>query len=300
MKYLGFEPENFDSRCLLFREKVLAKFGKPAEARKEMNKRLIQMLSCRRPAVLLAMKGELVEEETLQAARKLGILTVNWFPDYIDAFDLALKLSGYYDCFFHFDPYAVNLLKKQGRRNVFYLPFAADILPDDSLPPPVVKKYRLVFVGNYQSPREEFLYRVSDLGLSIWGDEHWRKTRLAGNYRGSLPFADLNKILRQAEIGLNIQHSYPSFGVVLRIFETVSAGSFLLTQDKEDLKNLFTVGFDLEVFEKPEELREKADYYLKHESTREKIAQNGWLKARTEHAYTKRFAQMFERIGFNV
>ena len=44
----------------------------------------------------------------------------------------------------------------------------------------------------------------------------------------------------------------------------------------------------------PEELMEKAEYYLKHDKEREEIAQNGYRKAKEHYSLERRVRQMLE------
>ena len=54
-------------------------------------------------------------------------------------------------------------------------------------------------------------------------------------------------------------------GIPLRVFDILGAGGFLITDWREDLKDCFTIGKDLEVYDGIDDLLEKTDYYLKHE-----------------------------------
>ncbi len=262
-KYIGIETKVFNSRGYTFLEKISIFFQNKTFATKLLNWRLVKTAKEFKPNALLVIKGELISKETLNQMRDFGIKTVNWFPDYINAFELALKLSQYYNYFFHFDPLAAS------RLNVHYLPFAADILPSDPLPTLSNYNYAVSFVGNYYPIREEYLKKVSDLGLNIWGDKRWAKSSLAHCYQGDqLPNSKFAEVSRHSKINLNIQHEYPCDGVVLRPFEVLGAGAFLLTENKRDVRKLFKN--NVVSFNSPEDLRKKVIYFLANDKEREK------------------------------
>lgn len=262
-----------------------------------LNQRLRAYLEKNKPSLFFVMKGETIQRNTLERAKKLGIITINWFPDYVNAFETAFRLSGYYDYFFHFDPLMVSQLKKKGRKNVSYLPFSADILPTDGKRPKQKKTLKVTFIGNYDSYREKYLESVSNLGLGIWGDKRWSVSALAKNYRGILPFSKISDILAKSEIGLNIQYQYPGDGAVLRVFEVISAGTLLLSEYVQDLEKLFTPGKEMDVFKDKNDLKEKVAYYLGHAHKRESIAALGYLAIKRHHTYIHRLREILGTIG---
>lgn len=298
--FLKITVKFFDSRKFTPREKVVAALFKNANTSVvSLNARLLNEVETFHPDVLFVMKGELILPETIAIIRKSGIKTVNWFPDHVDSLELAHKLSGAYDYFFHFDPYAISQLKKRGRKNINYLPFAADILPSDpALKTNILKKYTLTFVGNFNSLREDYLSQIADLELEIWGDTRWKNSKLSENYHGPLPFSELSKVLSETKIGLNIQHDYPSSGAVLRVFEVLKAMTFLLSENRKDLNRLFTIGKDLDVFRTSSELRKKVLHYLANPDQTVSIASCGFKTVKKSHTYVHRLNEVLGIINY--
>jgi hypothetical protein len=100
--YLGYEVINYDFRKFSLKEKYLLVVAKDQkQAIFNLNLRLQNYLKEKNPRLFFVMKCETIQKETLELAKKMGIFTVNWFPDYVNAFELALKLSSYYDYFSH-------------------------------------------------------------------------------------------------------------------------------------------------------------------------------------------------------
>lgn len=96
------------------------------------------------------------------------------------------------------------------------------------------------------------------------------------------------KVFRASRINLNITLRSIASGVPLRVFDIMSMGGFVLTNWQEEIPELFEEDKEIVTFRTPEELIDKADYYLNHEDERARIAANGYRKVRERHAYTNR------------
>lgn len=294
--YLNIKVNYFDYRKVLFHEKISFIFiGGCEKTIWFINRRLLKVIKDYRPNIFFVMKGERILPETIEIIKSLGIITVNWFPDYVNAFDLALKLSSHYDYFFHFDPLSVSRLKKAGRTNVYHLPFASDILPDDKKPPINEDKYQISFIGNHDNYREKYLNDVRNLGLNIWGNKKWKASSLAKYYRGELHNSKFAEVSRASKININIQHEFPCEGLVLRVFEVLGAGAFLLTEKNKDGKRLFKN--KIATFTSPEDLRKKAIYFLAHDKEREKLSNGEYLEVKANHTYLHRISKILKTVS---
>lgn len=109
-------------------------------------------------------------------------------------------------------------------------------------------------------------------------------------------YTDMPKIFRQSKINLNITLKSIKTGIPLRAMDIMGAGGFLLTNYQEDFFEYFEADKDFVFYGSKEELIEKADYYLKHESQRIAIAQNGYEKVNAEHNYHVRLNKMLHII----
>lgn len=110
----------------------------------------------------------------------------------------------------------------------------------------------------------------------------------AVNYLNKAPLVFAN-----SRINLNMTAPNIETGIPLRVFDILGAGGFLLTDWREDLKDCFTIGKDLEVYDGLDDLIEKIDFYLKHDDKREKIAKHGLETVRKRHDYTARMREIF-------
>lgn len=93
------------------------------------------------------------------------------------------------------------------------------------------------------------------------------------------------KVFYSSKINLNITMRSIESGVPLRVFDIMSVGGFVLSNYQEEIPELFEEGKEIVTFRTPEELIEKADYYLKHEKERMKIGINGYKKVKKCYTY---------------
>jgi tetratricopeptide (TPR) repeat protein len=203
-------------------------------------------------------------------------LNLYWHQKYASAFDLIFTTQ----------QTSLSALRGQGRP-VYWLPWAVNlgVVFDHSLPRP----YEIAFVGrlNPQQRRKRHLILEtlkSRFPVRIWGDRPENEVNQQ----------EMGRIYSQARLVVNesIQGE-----VNLRVFETLAAGALLLTEDVgPNLLGLFTPGEDLVTYG-PQDLVEKAAYFLTHEAERRAIAQQGRERVYAEHHTLARARQFLEFLG---
>lgn len=99
-------------------------------------------------------------------------------------------------------------------------------------------------------------------------------------------------VFASSKININMTAPNIETGIPLRVFDILGAGGFLLTDWREDLKDCFTIGKDLEVYDGINDLLEKTDYYLKHEDKRTAIAMHGLETVQSRHDYSVRIREI--------
>jgi len=123
-----------------------------------------------------------------------------------------------------------------------------------------------------------------------------------------LPDIEYNRILSDSSIVLNFPesrfgHDYSNpnvlIGANLRDFEVPTAGSFLLTQDNEEIGSFFKVGEEIETFGNEWEMIDKARYYTNHPDSILKIAEAGHKRVINEHLWEHRFTKLFSHLEQN-
>lgn len=81
----------------------------------------------------------------------------------------------------------------------------------------------------------------------------------------------------------------------MRMFESTGVGTFLLTDDGEQIKKYFEPGVEIETFRDSRELIEKIHYYLEHPEEREAIARRGQERCLQDYSMSRRAAE-FDQI----
>ena len=106
-------------------------------------------------------------------------------------------------------------------------------------------------------------------------------------------------VLARSKISLNV-HVDVAGGMVgnIRMFETTGMGSLLISEDAPNASDLFRAGQEIVTYSGVEELVDKIEYYLDHDSERAEIARAGQSKTLNTHNTVERGKQIisiFER-----
>ena len=96
------------------------------------------------------------------------------------------------------------------------------------------------------------------------------------------------KVFYSSKINLNITLRSIASGVPARVFEVMSVGGFMLSNWQEEIPELFVEDKEIVTYKSPEELVDKADYYLRHDNERIRIGVNGYQKVKAQHTYEHR------------
>ncbi len=178
------------------------------------------------------------------------------------------------------------------KKNVYWLPHAAE--PKVYKKTHQLKKYDICFIGHIQDvknyngfTRVDMLDRAfKEFPNFYWGTRNGQKPELN-------MFEDAAKRFNQSKIVLNV-----SIGddLNMRLFETLSTGSFLLTNYLPTLDKLFKDGKHLVTYKTLDEMVEKIKYYLEHDKEREKIAKTGYEEFIKKHKYSDRIQTVLRII----
>lgn len=116
-------------------------------------------------------------------------------------------------------------------------------------------------------------------------------------YRGSVDYwSEMPKVFHESKINLNFTIPNIKSGIPLRAWDVLGCGGFLMTNYQAEIPLYFEEGKDLVCFDGVDDLREKTDYYLKHESERQQIARSGYEKVRAHHSYYNRLTQILDTV----
>ena len=109
-------------------------------------------------------------------------------------------------------------------------------------------------------------------------------------------YDEMPGIFRSTKINLNISLKSIKTGIPLRVMDILGAGGFCITNYQTEIAEYFENGVDLVWYESMEDLENKVEYYLNHDSEREAIARNGQKKVEKLFSYEKQLKSIFDLI----
>lgn len=109
-------------------------------------------------------------------------------------------------------------------------------------------------------------------------------------------YMEMPYIFKCSKINLNISLKSIQTGIPLRIFDIIGCGGFTLTNYQKDLFDCFEPGKDLIFYEDYDDLKDKCNYYLSHDSERIAIAGHGYETLKNNHTFEHRIQKMLEII----
>mgnify|MGYP002852692698 CR=1 FL=1 len=123
------------------------------------------------------------------------------------------------------------------------------------------------------------------------------KDLLKVNYRGSVDYwGEMPLVFRESDINLNITIPNIKSGVPLRVYDILGAGGFCISNFQAELPMQFENEKHLVWYYNNEDLYDKVDYYLRHDTERERIAAAGRELVRATCSYEQRLQQIIETI----
>ncbi len=147
--------------------------------------------------------------------------------------------------------------------------------------------------------RKRIIAGLMDQGIEMFGDpEGWK--HLLGPRIITHPNIDYRNNLRDIYgkicININITSCQMPSGVNQRVFDVPLAGSFVLSDDQKDLRDLFDVPKEAIVYENLTDLKEKIRYYLSHENERRSIITAAQTRINSEHTYSHRIKNILQLL----
>ena len=116
-------------------------------------------------------------------------------------------------------------------------------------------------------------------------------------YQGQAFGRAVYEIMRRSRITLNT-HVGAARGQAanMRHFEATGVGTFLLTDNKIKLSDLFEPGVEAVSYDSPEDALAKISRYLENDAERQAIARAGQQRTLSTHTYYQRTAQILDYV----
>jgi hypothetical protein len=115
---------------------------------------------------------------------------------------------------------------------------------------------------------------------------------------------EINGVFASCELCLNFSNVWanglPGSALIphvrLRDFEAPMSRTCYLTGHTDEITEFYEVGKEIDTYLSPEELVEKARYYLSHPEIAERLRDAGYHRALRDHTWRRRFEQLFGLI----
>ncbi|TES93346.1 MAG: glycosyltransferase [Candidatus Cloacimonadota bacterium] len=219
---------------------------------------------------------------TVLGLDEVNIPKVFWAIDNHLNFRWHKEYSYIFDKTYFAQKTVIDHTKRYGVEGIDWLPLACD--PEIHTDLSLNRDIDIGFVGKIGKRRKEIfgLLRESLEGVKF------------GIYKGVFG-REMAKIYSRSKIIIN-----PSIrkDINMRTFEATACGALLLNEDIKGLKELFKIGEEIDTYLDVDSLIEKIRFYLKNDSIREMIAQQGKRRSLKNHTYEKRLSHILaERIS---
>jgi spore maturation protein CgeB len=132
----------------------------------------------------------------------------------------------------------------------------------------------------------------------IYGDPGW-KQHLNGHavLRPELNYyEELPDFYGACAVNFNTTSLQMKGGVNQRVFDVPACGSFLLTDYRRQLEQVFEPGREVVCYSSIEEIEDLTAYYVQHEHERRQIAARAHARVLQEHTYVHRLTRLVERM----
>jgi spore maturation protein CgeB len=202
-------------------------------------------------------------------------------------------------------PNIVERFQRRGMRSHLHrLAFEPRVLDALSRKGNVAQDVEVSFVGSLTGDHEARLRLLESLSrrtdLTIWGrgaESLPASSLLHRRWCGEVWGIEMYKVLRRSRITLNHHIDVAEgFANNMRLFEATGVGTFLLTDWKANLQDMFEPGKELVCYRSPEECSELIQYYLAHAEERDAIARAGQERTCREHTYANRMKELVDVV----
>lgn len=270
-----------------------------------------------RPDLVLALNSvECLGVGQVDAIRGMGIRTAVWFTDDPYYSNVTGDIAVHYDDVFTLEEACVSFYQGRGCSRVHHLPFGANTAY--YAPKRADPKYAsdICFIGSAFQGRAALFDRIApylrDKSVFIagyWWDRMANYAMLADKIRLGTWISPEETAMyyNSAKIVINLHRAIddetnqnplgiPARSVNPRSFEIGACAAFQLTDTREQTAAAFVPDAEVAVYSSPEELIEKADYYLSRDEERREMALRSFSRTMREHTYPRRVRQLLDAV----
>lgn len=310
---LPFDPEYFAAQGPVERLLIRARKGPTPRKMRRVSEALVRLCRESRFDLVFVMAENFLESETIETIRRASASPPRFlYHSHDNNFAPGiLKPPGFFDTLAAYD--AVFTTKSQnvaryreiGQTNAHYVPSAYE--PTVHHPVPAAysryeRDFDVTFIGTFDGSRPPLLEAAGWDRLHVWGSD-WRRwpdyarhaERITPRPVYYFEFAD---VLSRSRCALGLLREEAEDRHTQRTFEIPACGALQVAPRNDEILSFFDEGKEIVCFGSREELKEKLDYYLSHETERKRIARAGYERCLAgRHTYVDRVAEMI-RLAF--
>lgn len=275
------------------------------------NQAILAQAARLRPSIMLTVKGVHIRPETIRSLQRMGIRTVNFYPDYkfeYAGFDEAWLLA--YDLVVTTKSFQVDyLVERMGADRVAMVHhgYVPDLHRRRVLPPEQPRYlWDIAYVGNASANKLAWLTQVArafpDRSMIVAGNGwsgHSAGTPLERSVLGYPLIGDhFARVVEHSRINLAVHHGDAGSAhgwedkVSTRTFEIPACGGFMLHVDNDEVRSLYEPGREIDTFSGEEQLIERIAHYLANEQQRAAMTAAGHARCVPTYSLTQRAAEI--------
>lgn len=278
--------------------------------RQKMNEMLVEKVANDRfDVAIFSLYTDQLEANAVEAVRR-HTKTLCFFHDDNWRREFVRFWAPKFDYFTSSDYECRTKYTKAGLPHVIHFPFGAN--EHRYAPMPLTKLHDVSFVGGWNPARDWLIRRMRRAGMKVavagygWPEgiiEHDAMVRMFNQSKINLNLTnsrcwDLRMLASRPLSGLRqLRSPKDAEQIKARHFEINSCGAFQLSYYVEGLERAYLIGEEIGVYASPDDMVDKARYYLANDELREAVAAAGYTRTLKDHTFTQRFRQVFRQMG---
>ena len=261
----------------------------------DLNCEIIKLQSKKQFTTLFLVQwGNEFFADTIAKIRSTGAIVVNWATDDSYRYETFTKfIANRFNYTITTEFTAVNKYKKIGAGCIkgqwgYSEQWDCPPISADEC------KHDVAFIGVNYFDRKNYIKYLLNKGVNIFvGGYGW------GSLGNVIDQDDIPKIYNSSKIVINFSKSIGGRQTKARIFESLAAGSCLLTEDSEDLSEYFIIGKELMTFQSEVDCFQKIQYLLNNIEKRNQIANAGYKRCTNNYSYERQFKLILTSLPIN-
>lgn len=276
---------------------------------------IVKACNILKPKFFITVKGSEITKGLLKRVKATGAQTVMYYPDFhFDYPDVSADSFDEYDFFITTKTHQLDHLRERltKPKSVYYLPhgycsavhrplyksvsesdFQADVLHAGSH-----SVYKQAWI-------ESAIRELPEVSFRLIGPRWSQNAKNGLLTRSEMPGARTGvayaEAIQTSRINVAV-HMGPTVQgwedrVSTRTFEIPACGGFMLHIDSEEVRDIYKVGTEIDVFSSPQELADKIRFYLRNPATRERMIERAFARCVPDYSYDMRAEQIMEWVN---